>query len=48
MWISAKEGDGVDELMERVEMFVGKVKGTIAAEEARQRKLLIDQDVEER
>ena len=48
MWISAKEGDGVDELMERVAMFVGKVKGTIAAEEARQRKLLIDQDVEER
>lgn len=47
MWISAKEGDGVDELMERVAMFVGKVKGTIAAEEAKQRKLLIDQDEEE-
>jgi hypothetical protein len=29
-------------------MFVGKVKGTIAAEEAKQRQLLIDQDVEER
>jgi GTP-binding protein len=48
MWISAKEGAGVDELMERVAMFVGKVKGTIAAEEAKQRQLLIDQDVEER
>jgi GTP-binding protein len=47
MWISAKEGDGVDELMERVAMFVGKVKGTIAAEEAKQRQLLNDQDEEE-
>lgn len=47
MWISAKEGDGVDDLMERVAMFVGKVKGTIAAEEAKQRKLLIDHDEEE-
>lgn len=33
MWISAKEEDGVDDLMERVAMFVRKVKGALAAEE---------------
>ena len=37
MWISAKEGEGVDDLMSRVAMFVKKVKETTAAEE---RKLL--------
>ena len=35
MWISAKEGDGVDDLMERVAMFVKKVKEASAAEERR-------------
>jgi GTP-binding protein len=35
MWISAKEGDGVDELMGRVAMFVDKVKGAIAADEGK-------------
>jgi hypothetical protein len=33
MWISAKEGEGVDDLMSRVAMFVKKVKETTAAEE---------------
>jgi len=33
MWISAKEGEGVDDLMERVAMFVKKVKDTSAKEE---------------
>lgn len=37
MWISAKEGDGVDELMGRVAMFVNKVKSTIAAEEGKRK-----------
>ena len=35
MWMSAKEGDGVDDLMERVAMFVNKVKEASAAEERR-------------
>ena len=35
MWISAKEEEGVDDLMERVAMFVKKVKSAIAAEEKR-------------
>ncbi|KAL7531347.1 hypothetical protein ACHAWF_003731 [Thalassiosira exigua] len=35
MWISAREGDGVDDLMERVAMFVRKVKEVSAAEEKR-------------
>jgi len=38
MWISAKEGEGVDDLMERVAVFVKKVKGTIAAEEERKKR----------
>lgn len=33
MWISAKEGEGVDDLMSRVAMFVKKVKEATAAEE---------------
>jgi GTP-binding protein len=33
MWISAKEGHGVDDLMSRVAMFVKKVKEANAAEE---------------
>ncbi|KAL3804060.1 hypothetical protein HJC23_006451 [Cyclotella cryptica] len=33
MWISAKEGEGVDDLMERVAMFVRKVKEVSAREE---------------
>ena len=33
MWISAKEGEGVDDLMSRVAIFVKKVKETTAAEE---------------
>ncbi len=33
MWISAKEEDGVDDLMERVAMFVKKVKTATVAEE---------------
>jgi predicted GTPase len=33
MWISAKEGEGVDDLMERVAMFVRKVKEVSASEE---------------
>ncbi|KAL9188277.1 hypothetical protein ACHAXT_006655 [Thalassiosira profunda] len=33
MWISAMEGDGVDDLMERVAMFVKKVKEASAAAE---------------
>ena len=37
MWMSAKEGDGVDDLMERVSMFVKKVKDATAAEERRRR-----------
>jgi len=37
MWMSAKEGDGVDDLMERVAMFVKKVKDASAAEEKRKR-----------
>ena len=37
MWMSAKEGDGVDDLMERVSMFVNKVKDATAAEERRRR-----------
>jgi len=35
MWISALEEEGVDDLMERVAMFVKKVKETTAAEERR-------------
>lgn len=42
MWISAKEGDGVDDLMERVAMFVSKVKGAIAAEDEKRK--MSDQD----
>ena len=37
MWISALEEDGVDDLMERVAMFVNKVKGVLAAEEKQKR-----------
>lgn len=37
MWISALEEEGVDDLMERVAMFVKKVKGAIAEEERRKR-----------
>ena len=33
MWISAKKGEGLDELMERVAMFVKKVKEVAAAGE---------------
>ena len=33
MWISAKEEDGVDDLMERVAMFVRKVKSAIIVAE---------------
>lgn len=33
MWISAKEGEGVDDLMDRVAMFVRKVKEVSAREE---------------
>lgn len=33
MWISAKEGEGVDDLMSRVAIFVKKVKEATAAEE---------------
>ena len=33
MWISAKEEDGVDDLMERVAMFVKKVKTATVAKE---------------
>jgi GTPase Era involved in 16S rRNA processing len=33
MWISAKEGEGVDDLMERVAMFVRKVKEVSTKEE---------------
>lgn len=33
MWISAKEGEGVDDLMERVAMFVKKVKEVAVSEE---------------
>lgn len=36
MWISAKEGEGVDDLMERVAMFVKKVKEASATEEKKQ------------
>lgn len=34
MWISAKESEGVDDLMERVAMFVRKVKEATAKEES--------------
>ena len=37
MWISAKEGEGVDDLMERVSMFVKKVKHASITEEQRAR-----------
>ena len=37
MWISAKEGDGVDDLMERVAMFVKKVKVTLDLEEEKRK-----------
>ena len=36
MWISAKEGEGVDNLMERVAMFVRKVKEVSAASQGDQ------------
>ena len=39
MWISAKEGEGVDDLMSRVAMFVKKVKEATAAEEEKKKKV---------
>ncbi|KAL3827146.1 hypothetical protein ACHAXA_006701 [Cyclostephanos tholiformis] len=44
MWISAKEGDGVDDLMERVAMFVNKVKATLAVEEEKRKTGHLDED----
>ncbi|KAL7536448.1 hypothetical protein ACHAXR_007171 [Thalassiosira sp. AJA248-18] len=44
MWASAKEGDGVDDLMERVAMFVKKVKDVSAAEERRRMEKEAEED----
>jgi len=45
MWISALEEEGVDDLMERVAMFVKKVKSAIAAEERKQQ--IIEEEEED-
>jgi 50S ribosomal subunit-associated GTPase HflX len=42
MWISAKEGDGVDDLMERVAMFVKKVKVTLDLEEEKRKAIVFE------
>lgn len=44
IWISAREGEGVDDLMERVAMFVRKVKEATAAEERRRRRAAEEED----
>jgi len=46
MWISAKEGEGVDDLMSRVAMFVKKVKETTAAEERKMLEQIESEDQE--
>jgi GTP-binding protein len=46
MWISAKEGEGVDDLMSRVAMFVKKVKEATAAEEEKKKVEKLEQSNE--